>query len=259
MTVRLERRGDVGVVLLDDAPRRNALSAAVTAGILDALEASRRDGMRAIVIGSAHPWFCGGADIREMLQHGWLESADPADGAQAGSDPTPPDMFAALEAEPRPVLAAVDGLALGGGVELVISCDLAFASAKARFALPEISLGVIPNTAIARLPELVGLRVALDLILTRRRIDAVEALRIGLINNLVQDEPVLDRAVTVAAAIVAGAPPGAIAAVKRGMGRGRDAAAIQALLATMDRREWEEGLSAFLDKRTPDYGRFWRG
>jgi enoyl-CoA hydratase/carnithine racemase len=253
MLVTLERRGDVGVILLNDAARRNALSVKIVTDILDALTESRKAGMRAVVIASSQPAFCAGADIREMLEVGWLE----AKGGDAGATLSPPDLFQALEAETRPVIAAVDGLALGGGVELVLSCDLALAGAKARFALPEIGLGVIPSTAIARLPELVGSRVALELMLTRRRIDAAEALRIGLINQVVEDEAVLGRAVALAESIVEGAPPDAVAAVKRGVGRGRDWNAIHTLLATMARAEWEEGLSAFLDKRKPDYARFW--
>lgn len=257
MLVTLERRGQVGVILLNDAARRNALSLAIVAGVLDALRESRRAGMRAVVLASSQAAFCAGADIREMLEAGWLEAGGREPGSSGDQPPTPLDLFAALEAEPRPVLAAVDGLALGGGVELVLSCDLVLAGSKASFALPEIGLGVIPNTAIARLPEIVGSRVALDLMLTRRRIDAAEAFRVGLVSQLVEGEPLLDRAIAAAAAIVESAPPTAIATVKRGVARGRGWAEIGALLATMDRAEWEEGFSAFLAKRKPDYSRFW--
>jgi enoyl-CoA hydratase/carnithine racemase len=257
MLVTLECRGPVGVILLNDAGRRNALSTAIVEGVLDALAESRRSGAHAIVLASSQPAFCAGADIREMLESGWLEVGSREIGKTHARPPTPLDLFAALEAESRPVLAAVDGLALGGGVELLLSCDLILAGGNASFALPEIGLGVIPNTAIARLPELVGSRVALDLMLTRRRIDAAEALRIGLISQLVEGEPVLDRTVAVAAAIVEGAPPAAVAAVKRGVARGRSWAEIGALLGSMNRAEWEEGFSAFLARRKPDYSRFW--
>ncbi len=152
MLVTLERRGTVAVISLNDATRRNALSVGILSGVLNALTESRRDGMRAVVLASTQTAFCAGADIREMLDSGWLE-AGPRDG---GAPPTPLDLFAALEAETRPVLAAVDGLALGGGVELVLSCDMALAGTKASFALPEIGLGVIPNTAMARLPGLMA-------------------------------------------------------------------------------------------------------
>lgn len=253
MLVTLERHGAVAVIVLDDAARRNALSTGLVSGVLDALVQSRRDGMRVVVFASRQPAFCAGADIREMLETGWLETG-PRDPA---APPTPLDLFAALEAETRPVLAAVDGLALGGGVELLLCCDLVIATARASFALPEISLGVIPNTAMARLPGIVGPRAALDLILTRRRFDAAEAVRLGLVSQVVEQSDLLDKAVRLAEAIVTGAPPGAIAAVKRGLDRGPDWPAITALLGTMRREEWTEGFSAFLEKRRPDYDRFW--
>lgn len=249
----LERHGTVAVIVLDDAARRNALSTGLVSGVLAALTESLRDGMRAVVLASRQPAFCAGADIREMLETDWLETG-PRD---AGAPPTPLDLFAALEAETRPVVAAVDGLALGGGVELLLCCDLVFATARASFALPEISLGVIPNTAMARLPSIVGPRAALDLILTRRRFDAAEAFRLGLVSRVVEQGDLLGAAVQQAEAIVTGAPPGAIAAVKRGLDRGPDWPAITALLNTMRRDEWAVGLSAFLEKRRPDYDHFW--
>jgi len=97
----------------------------------------------------------------------------------------------------------------------------------------------------------------LELILTRRRFDAAEALRLGLVNRVVEDGTALDQAVVLAASIVAAAPPGAIAAVKRGIGRGPDWTSIDALLGTMRKEEWTEGFSAFLSKRKPDYEPFW--
>jgi enoyl-CoA hydratase/carnithine racemase len=144
---------------------------------------------------------------------------------------------------------------MGGGVELTLSCDLVLATEKARFALPEIGLGLIPRTALARLPEVVGRRKALELILTRRRLDAAEALALGLVNRIVENA---DAAVSLAEEIIA-APPGAIAAVKRNLGRVApdDWQAIHGLLAHLQPGEWREGLTAFSEKRAPDYERFW--
>ncbi len=247
----LERRGDVAILWMADAQRRNALSTKMVEEMCDALAASREDGVRAVVIASDQKLFCAGADIRDMLDNGWLEQAP---GARTVI--TPPDLFAAIERDPRPIVAAVDGLALGGGVELCLACDLVIAGPRAAFMLPELELGVLPNTALARLPELIGRRAAADLILTRRKVDAEEALRLGLITTLVS-EGALDQAVATAAAICAGAPPGAIGAAKANLARGCGSDAVTGMLADMDGKEWREGVSAFLEKRAPRYERFW--
>ena len=250
--VLFEQRGHVGLVLLNQPARRNALCAALVEGVLGALQRSRDTGARSIVICSRGPAFCAGADVNEALQSGWLL----AEGG-AGGRATPLDLFQGLEQDDRPIIAAVNGLALGGGVELLLACDLAVASESARLALPEVALGVIPNTGIARLPQIVGQRKALELMLTRRRIDAGEALALGLINEVVPADDLETRAVALAASIVDACPPGAVAAVKHGVRGGSDWPRIRALLSTMREPEWREGFSAFADKRQPDYQRFW--
>lgn len=250
--VLFEPHGHVGLVVLNQPARRNALCAELVEGVLAALQRSRAAGARAIVIGSRGPAFCAGADVNEALQSGWLL----AEGGSGGRA-TPLDLFQALEQEDRPVIAAVNGLALGGGVELLLACDLAVAAESARFALPEVALGVIPNTAIARLPQIVGQRKALELMLTRRRIDAQEALALGLVNEVVVAPELEARAVALAASIAEACPPGAIAAVKHGVKGGSDWPHIRAMLSAMREPEWREGFSAFAGKRQPDYGRFW--
>ena len=248
----LEMRGHIGVIFLLDPARRNALSIALISGVLEALKQSRAEGARAIVITSASAPFCAGADIGEMLNSGWLtaRASDPA-------APTPLDLFKALESDPRLVIAAVDGMVLGGGVELALSCDMVLASEEATFALPEIGLGVIPNTAMARLPALVGVRVAKELILTRRRFSASEAREMGLVNRVLPRAELIDQAVALATSVVVSSPPGAIAAVKAGMRQSTDWPGVTALLDTMNPEEWAEGFDAFLGKRKPAYDRFW--
>jgi enoyl-CoA hydratase/carnithine racemase len=152
----------------------------------------------------------------------------------------------------------VNGLALGGGVEMVLASDLVLASENARFAMPEIGLGVLPRTALARLSEIVGRRNALELILTRRRLSADEAHTLGLINRVVPSTELLDAALEMANDI-ATCPPGAIAAVKKNLGRlqPEDWSGLDAVLGDMDPDEWKEGFSAFVEKRPPDYGPFW--
>ena len=250
--IEVERRGPVALIWLADATRRNALSVPLVTQMLAALATSRSDGARAVVLASREKAFCAGADIRDMLESGWLEA-----GPIGTSSLTPPDLFAAIEGDGRPVIAAVDGLALGGGVELCLACDLVIAASTASFMFPELGLGVLPNTALARLPELIGVRAAADLILTRRRIDAAAAVELGLVSRLVEGTSAVDQAVATACDIVTGAPPSAIAAAKRHLRRGADWAAIRSTLADMDGAEWREGTSAFVEKRRPDYERFW--
>ncbi|MFM0504806.1 enoyl-CoA hydratase/isomerase family protein [Paraburkholderia caffeinilytica] len=246
-------RGHAGVIMMHDEAHHNALSTVQVAALLQAISNSRQLGARVLIIASGIRNFCAGADISEMLGGNWLRP-----GAAPADSMTPLALFKVLIGEARPVIAAVDGLALGGGLELLLSCDLVLASGNARFAMPEIGLGVIPRTALARLPEIVGRRKALELILTRRRFDANEALGMGLVNELVDSTLLIDRAVAVAHEIGT-CPPAAIAAVKASLGRvaPADWASIDALLGSMDPAEWQEGFSAFLTKRSPDYASFW--
>src|SRR5688572_12746291 len=237
MSIRFERHGHVGLALLDDEPRRNVLSSALVRALIDAIHASRRERIRALVIGSAGALFCAGADISEMLGQDWEAWIHPRP-----DQPTPLDLFEAIESDPRPILAAVDGMAIGGGVELTLACDLVVAGANASFMLPELGHGAIPNTAMARLPAIVGARRARDLILTRRRVAT--------------DEPVHAAALTLAASI-ASAPPAAIAAVKHGIERTPDWPTIRRLLRTMKPDEYNEGFAAFVDKRRPNFDTHW--
>jgi enoyl-CoA hydratase/carnithine racemase len=249
MRVAFSLRGKVGVLTMQDTEHFNALSPPQVSAMLDALKQSGE--ARALVIVSAAKHFCAGADIKEFLKGELLDPNRPA------PETSPVNLFRALTDDPRPVIAAVDGLAMGGGVELTLSSDIVLVTDKARFALPELGLGLVPRTALARLPEIVGRRKALELILTRRRMTADEAVALGLANQKVDNA--LEAAVTLAEEIIT-APPGAIAAVKRTLGRvpPGDWAGIHSLLAHLDPAELREGLTAFAEKRTPDFERFWK-
>lgn len=249
MRVAFSLRGKVGVLTMQDTDHFNALSPPQVSAMLDALKQSQE--ARALVIVSAAKHFCAGADIKEFLKGDLLDPNRPA------PETSPVNLFRALIDDPRPVIAAVDGLAMGGGVELTLSSDIVLVTDKARFALPELGLGLVPRTALARLPEIVGRRKALELILTRRRITADEAVALGLANQKVENA--LESAVKMAEEIIT-APPGAIAAVKRTLGRvpPADWEGIHRLLAHLDPAEWREGLTAFAEKRTPDFERFWK-
>lgn len=167
--VRLDRHADIGVIVIDHPPV-NATSVAVRAGLVAALDALIADDrLVAGVLACDGPTFVAGADIREF-----------------GKPPVPPhltEVIAAIEASPKPIVAAIHGTALGGGLELALGCHGRIATAEARLGLPEVTLGLIPGAGgTQRLPRLVGMLSALDLAATGKRITAADALAIGLID-----------------------------------------------------------------------------
>ena len=251
MPVLYSRDGDIAILTLNDLQRRNALSRASVTLLLELLERSRTEKARAIVIAASGPIFCAGANIDD-LKDGWMSGA---------SDPTDPALlFRALAEETRPTIAAVQGGALGGGFELTLSCDLAVMGTESYFALPELGHGVIPNTALARLHRIVGTRRALELILTRRRLSAADALEWGLANRLVATADALSSAIELARSIVQSAPPGAISAAKRNLAHhsATDWARVLASPEDVPAAEWREGLRSFDERRKPSYDRFWQ-
>lgn len=254
MVVELERHGDIAVLYLNDLRRKNALSTTLVEALIDCLAQTGvgENSARAIVISNRGDDFCAGADIRDMLATGWLEN-----DAGSRTAPTPVDLFKFIDREPRPVIAAVQGLVLGGGVELATVCDLVVAETSTTFRLPEIGLGVLPNTALSRLPAIIGARRTAELVLTRRKWTAQEASAIGFVSSIVQRDDLVAAAVRMAQSIICGAPPAAIAGVKAAL-RVDDWERTDKFLDLMDGDEWREGTGAFAEKRKPDYEIFWR-
>lgn len=248
--VLFEMREHTALLTLNDPERRNALSREIVRGLFRSLDQSIEAGARVIVIGANGPAFCAGANIDD-LRNGWMEGKDP--------DEDPALLFKRLTESPRPVIAAIQGPALGGGLELALSCDLAVAADKAWFAMPELGHGVIPNTAAALLARLVGTRRALDLILTRRRVAAEEALTIGLVNGVVPQDQVLQEALALAGDIVKAVPPGALQAAKLNVHAHSAVDWPRVLTSPLDvpKAEWQEGLDSFTERRAPSYERFW--
>jgi enoyl-CoA hydratase len=209
--------------------------------------------VRAVVITGEGKAFSAGADIKEFMQ---LETVDEFRAFLHDLERA----LRRLELLPQPSVAAVNGIAFGGGLELAMACDLRVADARARFAVPEIKLGIVPGAGgTQRLPRLVPKAVAAQMLLTGDPVDATEALRIGLVNEVVGDRPVVERALELAATLALRAPL-AVAAVKRlldglvdtgleaGLELERDESAT--LFGTDDRRE---GTAAFTEKRDPTF------
>jgi enoyl-CoA hydratase len=249
--VRIERQGARLVAVIDHPPA-NAISGAVVAGLRDAIaRAAADDAVRVLVItGAGERFFAAGADISEF----------PTDGSRAGASGGQ-QLTAELEALPKITLAAVNGMALGGGCEIAMACDLRVAAPQARFGQPEINLGIIPGWGgTQRLPRLIGRGPAMPLLLTGDPIDAPTALRLGLVSKLIEGD--FTAGVAEYADMLAGKAPLAVAATKRAINEGLDGPlaeglaaeqrAFSGLFATEDARE---GITAFLEKRRPT----WKG
>jgi crotonobetainyl-CoA hydratase len=256
--VLVERDEHVLLVVLNRPEARNAVNGALTQGVGSALEeAEHAPEVRAVVLtGAGGASFCAGADLKAI---GRGESLNPP-GTEAWG-------FAGVVNHPisKPVIAAVNGTALGGGTELVLAADLAVAADTATFGLPEVRRGLIAAAGgLVRLPEQLPRKVAMQLILTGRPIDAAAALRWGLVNEVVAPDRVLETALALAHQI-AGNAPLAVQASKRvalGIRDGAlpgEAAAWEAsdaeMIALMGSEDAFEGPTAFAEKREPR----WKG
>ena len=253
-TLLLEIDENVAILTLNRPKVLNALNAAMLHELDEAVQSLASDAsVRAVVLrGAGGKAFAAGADIGELAE------ADASAGEQMARSTQ--RIFRRIETLGKPVIACIDGYALGGGCELAMSCTLRLANGAARLGQPEIKLGLIPGYGGSqRLPRLVGRGAALKLLLTGTIIDGVEAFRIGLVDELVggDSEALLRRAVELARAI-AQMPPLAIAATVEAVDSGAEKALDEALAlearifgrlcGTDDKRE---GTRAFLEKRAP--------
>jgi enoyl-CoA hydratase len=190
----------VAIVTINRPDKRNALSATVRREIGVALDALRADEAVRVVIftGAGEQAFVAGADIGEFAQRSPIEQRDVMAGRR---------IFDEIAAYPKPVIAMINGFALGGGCELALSCDVRIAARSARFGQPEIRLGLIPGGgATQRLPRLIGAGGALRMILSGELIDAAEAHRLGLVDEVVEDAELRTRTLELARAIAAHSP-----------------------------------------------------
>jgi enoyl-CoA hydratase/carnithine racemase len=214
--IKIEQRGGVAVWTIDRPDRMNSLSRATlfAFGKL-AREAAVDPKVRAVIVtGAGEKAFCAGADLKE--RQGMTENDVRVQVELYRSELGP------LDRSPKPVVAAINGVAFGGGLELALLCDLRVAAAHAQLALPETSLGIIPGAGgTQRLPRLVGPAVAKDLICSGRQVAADEALRIGLVDRVVEPDDLHDEARAWAATFASGAVV-AQGLAKRAIDRGLD-------------------------------------
>jgi enoyl-CoA hydratase len=251
--VLVRREGRVGVVQLNRPVARNALNTALMAELIDALRAFDADSeIGCIVITGDDKAFAAGADIKQMAGASVVEMIDsPFIG-----------YWDDLARVSKPVLAAVSGWCLGGGCELAMACDLIVASESAVFGQPEINLGIIPGAGgTQRLTRAVGKAVAMDMVLSGRRLTAQEALQFGLAARVLPNEGFLEAALAVAAEIAAKSPI-ALRVAKEAVNHAFETPLAEGvhlerrlfnlLFATEDQKE---GMAAFVEKRAP----VWKG
>ena len=254
--ITIERRGRVTILRIDRPKKLNAINRETLGEIADATRAFLADADQGalIVTGAGDKAFISGADIEELQPLGPAAAEDISRFGQG--------VVELFERSPKPVIAAVNGYAFGGGCELALACHIRLASENAVMGLPEVKLGIIPGYGgTQRLPRLVGPGRALELILTARSVKADEAERIGLVNRVVPLAQLLDDAIAMAEAMLKNGPL-AIAAALESVVRGMQLPLDQGLRFEAGRfgilassEDMHEGLQAFLDKRPAEFKR----
>jgi enoyl-CoA hydratase len=252
-TLRTETAEGITTITVARPDKLNALNAVVIRELGIAIDVARADGaVHGIILTGEGRAFVAGADIAELSALSAAAARQVALDGQA--------VFRRFETSPKPVIAAVNGFAFGGGCELAMACHLRVAAEGAKFGQPEAKLGLLPGYGgTQRLPRLVGRGRALELLLTAHPIDAAEAYRIGLVNRVVPADQLLATARALLTQMAANGPlavAGCLALVDQGLGLplqealAFEAAEFGAMFATADAAE---GTRAFLEKRTPTF------
>ena len=250
--IRYEVAGPMALVTINRPERHNAISLATLQELQHAVaQAAAAEAVNVITLtGAGGRSFASGSDLSEVLDRDLRKALEPI--VQGLADQ--------LERTPKPTIAAIDGICMGGGLEVALGCDLRIATRKSRFATPEGKLGIIPGGgATARLPRLVGRGWAMEMMLMGEPINAEKALSIGLITRLVDPEKLIPEARRMADHI-AGFAPFVPRTMKAMVHFGMEASLAGALMfekyaqgALVQTEDKREGITAFLDKRKPDF------
>jgi enoyl-CoA hydratase len=250
--LRVQREAGIALITIDRPEKRNAIDLATIREMYRVLEATAHDAAVRVLIltGAGDSVFVSGADIGDLRARRRPEALRGLNNR----------LFTAVEEHPKPVIAALNGAAVGGGLELAIACDLRVAVRGARLGFPETGLGIMPAAGgTQRLPRLIGLAKAKELVLTGDLITAEEAERIGLVSRVVEPPELMETALAIARRIIKKAPL-AVAFAKASLNRASEMpmktgleyeGIAQAIL--FESRDKEEGMTAFLEKRKPEF------
>ena len=247
-----ETRGRVGLITLNRPKALNALNDQLIDEMWEALDTFEADeGIGAIVITGSEKAFAAGADIGAMAKFSHMD-------AYKGDYIT--RNWERAKTCRKPVIAAVAGFALGGGCELAMMCDMIIAAENAKFGQPEIKLGILPGSGgTQRLPRAIGKAKAMDMCLTARMMDAIEAERSGLVARIVPTERLLDEALAIATEIAGFSLP-VVMMIKESVNRAFEGSLNEGLLferrvfhAAFGLDDQKEGMAAFVEKRKPDF------
>ena len=247
----VETRGSVGLVTLNRPQALNALNEALIAELNAALNAFEADpAVGCTVLTGSEKAFAAGADVKEMAEKTYVD-------AYLGRFL---DGWTRIAETRKPIVAAVSGFCLGGGLELAMMCDFIIATDTAKFALSEITLGIMPGAGgTQRLPRFIGKAKAMDLILTGRMMDAAEAERAGLVARVVSPERLLDEALA-AAGKIAGYSQPIVMMAKETVNRAQETSLTEGarferrlFLSMFSTEDQKEGMKAFIEKRMPAF------
>ena len=246
--LKIEERGNIAIMTISAPKSLNALNSIILGEIDEYLDEFENGGYRCLIItGDGEKSFVAGADISEMASLGAQQGET---FGRKGSD-----VFRRIETLPCPVIAAVNGFALGGGCELAMACDIRICSDNAKFGQPEVGLGIIPGfSGTVRLARLVGMGMAKQLIYTGKALRASDALRIGLVNEVLPQADLMNRAIELAEQIAANAPL-AVSAAKLCINTEYDMSAEDAIAfenrafgLCFNTEDQKGGMKAFLEK-----------
>lgn len=252
-TLNFEVKGSVGYLTINRPSAMNALNSQVLREMTAFAAEHQKSALRCIIIsGAGDKAFVAGADIKEMESMSEAEATRFAQNGQAA--------FNAIESISCPVIAAVNGFALGGGMELALSCDIILASEKAKFGLPEVSLGLLPAFGgTQRLARSAGLFKAREMIFTGNFYSAQDLKDVGIVAKVCAPDALLSEAETMAATIATRSPVG-IAAAKNAINKGFDRllsdgldVEVQSFAKLFNTADQKEGTSAFVEKRKPNF------